>query len=43
MGMSPVPDNPVILPDRELEEEKKLGASEPPLIRWSAHSDWYPG
>jgi hypothetical protein len=27
--MSPVVDNPVIAPDRELEEDKKPGASEP--------------
>ena len=29
-GMTPVADNPVILPDRGLEEEKKPGESEPP-------------
>jgi len=31
--MSPVADNPVIVPDRELEEDKKPGESEPPRIR----------
>jgi hypothetical protein len=38
--MSPVPDNPVTVPDRGLEEEKKPGASEPrafaaPCAAWS--------
>ena len=31
--MIPVAENPVIVPDHELEEEKKLGESEPPRIR----------
>jgi len=31
-AMSPVTDNPVIIPDRELKEEKP-GESEPPCIR----------
>jgi len=46
--MSPVSDNPVILPERELEEEKKPGASEPPRIRcplcgWSPRKEdkWF--
>jgi hypothetical protein len=46
--MSPFADNPVIVPDRELEEEKKPGASEPPRIRcplcgWSPRKEdkWF--
>jgi hypothetical protein len=31
--MNPVADNPVIVPERELEEEKEPGTSEPPRIR----------
>jgi hypothetical protein len=31
--MAPIADNPVIAPDRELEEDKKPGASELPRIR----------
>lgn len=31
--MTPVGDNPVIVTERELEEEKKPGESEPPRIR----------
>jgi len=43
-GMSPVTDNAVIVPDRELHEEKKPGESEPPCIRcplcgWSPRRD----
>jgi hypothetical protein len=41
-------DNPVIVPDRELEEEKKPGVSEPPRIRcplcgWSPRKEdkWF--
>jgi hypothetical protein len=30
--MSPVADNPAIVPDRELEEEKNPDTSEPPRI-----------
>jgi hypothetical protein len=42
--MSPVVDNPVIAPDRELEDAKKAGESEPPRIRcplcgWSLRKD----
>jgi len=32
-GMSPVTDKPVTIPDRELQEEKRPGESEPPRIR----------
>jgi hypothetical protein len=46
--MSPFADNPVIAPDRELEEDKKPGASEPPRIRcplcgWSPRKEdkWF--
>ena len=31
--MSPVADNPVIVPDRERDDEKKPGATKPPRIR----------
>ena len=31
--MSPVTDKPNTIPDRELEEEKRPGESEPPRIR----------
>ncbi len=42
--MSPTTDAPIIAPDRELEEDKKPGASEPPRIRcplcgWSPRKD----
>ena len=47
-GMSPVAENPVIVPDRELDEEKKPGESEPPRIRcplcgWSPRKEdkWF--
>jgi hypothetical protein len=33
VDMNPVADNPVIVPEREFEEEKKPGSSEPPRIR----------
>ena len=46
--MSPVTDNPVIVPHRELKEEKKPGEPEPPRIRcplcgWSARKEdkWF--
>jgi len=32
--MNPVAENPVIVPDRELEEQKKPTASEPPRTRY---------
>jgi hypothetical protein len=31
--LTPIADNPVIVPDRELEGDKKPGESEPPRIR----------
>jgi hypothetical protein len=31
--MTPIAENPVVAPDRELKEEKKPGTSEPPRIR----------
>ncbi len=31
--MSPVADNPFIVPDRVLEQDRKPGAAEPPRIR----------
>lgn len=40
--MSPVADNPVIVPERELEEEKKPAESEPPRIRCPL-CGWSPG
>jgi len=46
--MNPVADNPAIVPDRELEEDKKPGESEPPRIRcplcgWSPRKEdkWF--
>ena len=46
--MNPVADNPGIVPQRELEEDKKPGASEPPRIRcplcgWSPRKEdhWF--
>jgi hypothetical protein len=46
--MNPVADNPVIVPQRELEEERKPSASEPPRIRcplcgWSPRKEdrWF--
>ena len=46
--MSPVADNPVIVPDRELGEERKPITSEPPRIRcplcgWSPRKEdkWF--
>lgn len=46
--MSRVADNPIILPDRELDEDKKPGAAEPPRIRcplcgWSPRKEhkWF--
>lgn len=46
--MSPVADNPVIVPDRKFQEEKKPGASEPPRIHcplcgWSPRKEdkWF--
>jgi len=46
--MSPVVDNPVIVPDRKLEEDKKPDAAEPPRMRcplcgWSPRRDdkWF--
>jgi len=48
IDMSPVTDNPVIAPDRELEEEKQPSESEPPRIRcplcgWSPRKEdnWF--
>jgi hypothetical protein len=47
-GMTLVADNPVIAPERQIEEEKKLGASEPsrircPLCGWSPRKEdkWF--
>src|SRR4051794_35312231 len=47
-GMASVAENPVIVPDRELDEEKKRGATEPPGIRcpfcgWSPRKEdkWF--
>jgi len=46
--MNPVADNPVIVPQRELEEDKKPGESKPPCIRcplcgWSPRKEdkWF--
>lgn len=46
--VSPVADNPVIVPDRNLEQEKKPAASEPPRLRcplcgWSPRKEdkWF--
>jgi hypothetical protein len=46
--MNPVADNPAIVPDRELEEDRKSGESEPPRIRcplcgWSPRKEdnWF--
>jgi hypothetical protein len=46
--MSPVADNRVIVPDRDVEEERKPGATEPPRIRcplcgWSPRKEdhWF--
>ena len=47
-GVSPVADNPVIVPERELEDAKKPSATEPPRIRcplcgWSPRKEdkWF--
>jgi len=40
--MNRVADNPFIVPDRELGEERKPGRSEPPRIRCPL-CDWSPG
>ena len=41
--MTPIADNPVIAPDRELDEEKSTGTSEPrircPLCGWSPRKE----
>jgi hypothetical protein len=46
--MTPVADNPVVLPERQIEEERKPGESEPPhthcpLCGWSPRKDdeWF--
>jgi len=41
--MSPVADYPVVVPDREIEEEKNLGIPRCPLCGWSPRKEdrWF--